>query len=70
MDNSNYPHCCKYCVHGVNVPLSREVLCKHMGVIPSKSICKKYSFDPFKLKVKRIRQLDTSKFSKDDFEII
>lgn len=69
MEYSDFEHSCKYCKNGTHIKVSREVFCKDMGVVSQSHICKKYEFDPFKLKVKRMRTLDTTKFSKDDFSI-
>lgn len=69
LDTQNVMHCCRYCKYGVYVPVKRETLCEYSGITSSKSICKKYVFDPFKLKVRRARNMDFSKYSPEDFNI-
>lgn len=65
----NAPHCCRYCKNGAYVNIKREVVCRFCGIVPKSHICKKYVFDPFKYKVRRIRTLDISKYKKEDFSI-
>lgn len=62
-------YCCRYCKYGVYIPAKNQVLCKSAGIKPAKDMCKKYTFDPFKFKVKRARNLDFSKFKPEDFNI-
>ena len=69
MQDYKTEHCCKYCKNGAYSPLSREVVCSYHGVVPRRYICKKYDFDAFKLKVRRARNLDLSKFKEEDFSI-
>ena len=69
MKSSSYPDSCKYCKFSVYIDVSRETFCRFRGITESGDICKKYSFDPFKYKVKRIRTLNSTKFKKEDFEI-
>jgi hypothetical protein len=69
MDYSEFQHSCRFCKNGTYIKISREVFCKHSGVVRQKHICKKYEFDPFKVKIKRKRVMDVSKFSAEDFSI-
>ncbi len=66
---NNYPHCCRYCKNGTFVPLKREVVCKYEGIVKGGYICKRYVFDPFKYKVRRIRVFDSGKYAQEDFSI-
>lgn len=66
MDNV---HCCRLCKYGAYVPVKRSVICRYNGVVKKDGICKKYVFDPFKLKVKRERIMDFSKYEEMDFSI-
>lgn len=66
---NKYPHCCRYCKNGTYIPLKREALCKYSGVMQSSGICGRYVFDPFKFKVRRLRNIDVSKYSREDFSI-
>ena len=65
----SYPHCCKYCKNSVYSSVKRECFCKFKNIVASGYVCKKYEFDPFKYKVKRIRSIKIGKFTPEDFEI-
>ena len=69
MQDYKTEHCCKYCSHGAYSPISREVICSYHGIVSKRHICRKYKFDPFKLKVRRARVMDFSKFNAEDFSI-
>ena len=70
MENSHlYPHSCKFCRYCVYIDVSRQAFCRFRGVVDAGGMCKKYAFDPFKYKVKRVRTLTLNKFKKEDFDI-
>ena len=68
-DEHNLSYCCRYCKYGLFIPLKRETLCEYAGVVDAGYVCKKYVFDPFKLKVRRARNMDFSRYRAEDFEI-
>lgn len=69
MDLSNYPDSCKYCKFSVYSKSLRKTFCRYRGIAEISDICKRYSFDPFKYKVRRIRALKIDKFTQSDFDI-
>lgn len=59
--------CCRYCK---NVTVSGdEYTCKYKGTVSASFVCKKYIFNPFASRVKRVRSLDTSMFDPLDFKL-
>lgn len=64
-----YPHSCKYCRFSVNISVKRECFCKYKGAVAANDICGKYEFDPFKYKVRRLRNMDVSRYKSEDFSI-
>ena len=67
--NLSYPHCCKYCKYSISPAVSRESFCRFKNIVPGNFVCKKYDFDPFKYKVRRIRTLKADRFNPEDFKI-
>lgn len=41
-----YGKSCKYCVRGVPVPLTKDILCRQKGIVSSGYICPKYKPSP------------------------
>ena len=60
---------CYFCEHGKRIPNTSDVICSKKGIVSEEYVCKKYSYDIFKREVKRKANLNTSKFSKEDFEL-
>lgn len=61
--------CCRYCSLGTYIPVMKKTMCKNQGIVARDFICPKFSFDPFRIKVNRERNLDFSKYDKEDFSI-
>lgn len=61
--------CCRYCEKGVYVSADRKTVCSLNGIVPQDHICPKFIFDPFKIKIKRQRNMDFSKYEKEDYSI-
>jgi len=61
--------CCRYCEKGVQVPVDRKTMCVLNGIVAQDFVCQKFSFDPFKIQVKRRRGMDFSKYEKEDYSI-
>ncbi len=61
--------CCRYCEKGVNIPVDRKTMCKVRGIVEQDFVCPKFSFDPFKMQVKRQRGMDFSVYEKEDYSI-
>ena len=59
--------CCRYCKFVKTE--GEEYSCKYKGVVKPSSVCKKYVFNPFAPRVKRVRALDTTMFDPLDFKI-
>lgn len=60
---------CYFCEHGKRIPNTSDVICSKKGIVSEEYVCKKYSYDIFKREVKRKANLNTSKFSREDFEL-
>jgi hypothetical protein len=69
MFQSEYPDGCKNCFYSMIIPVRRECLCRKYGIVPQNHVCKKYRFDPFKIRVRRIRTFPTGRFTAADFSI-
>ncbi len=61
--------CCRYCEKGVNVPVERRTMCRIKGVVSQDFVCSKFAFDPFKIQVKRLHNVDFSKYEHEDYSI-
>lgn len=60
--------CCRYCKHLVTK--GEENSCKYVkGEFKLSGICKKYVFNPFAPRIRRVRNLDTTMFDPLDFKI-
>ena len=69
MITQNHTDSCKYCKYSVTINATRQTFCKYYGIKKLDDFCKKYTFDPFKYKIKRVRSLNSLKFKKEDFDI-
>ncbi len=65
----NEYRCCRYCEHGIYMPVVKKVMCKLHGVADRDHICARFSFDPFKMQIKRLHNFDFSKYEKEDYSI-
>ncbi len=61
--------CCRYCEEGAYVPVERQVMCRKEGLVPRDHICPHFRFNPFKMRSKRKRGMDFSKFEAEDYSI-
>jgi len=61
--------CCRYCEKGIYVPVMKKTMCKTRGIVERDSVCPKFSFDPFKMQIKRQRNVDFSKYKEEDYSI-
>ncbi len=60
---------CRYCRHGVSVPVDKKSMCMEKGIVSWDAVCPKFSLDPFKIKVQRHPGFDFSRFKAEDFSI-
>ncbi len=65
----NEYNCCRYCSHGVYIAIERRIMCNTEGIVPREHVCPRFLLDPFKIKVKRLRNIDFSKYENEDFSI-
>lgn len=61
--------CCRYCEKGIYMPVVKKTMCRERGVVDRGHICSGFIFDPFKMQVKRLRNVDFSKYEKEDYSI-
>ena len=59
--------CCRYCKH--SKPDGEEYTCRYKGNVKASFVCRRYVFNPFAPRVKRVRNLDTTMFDPLDFKI-
>ncbi len=61
--------CCRYCKKGAYIPIERKTICSINGIVARDFTCPKFEFDPFRLQVRRARNMDFSKYEKEDYSI-
>ena len=69
MRSNSFTDLCKYCKYSVNIDVARQTFCKYYGIKKQGDVCKRYSFDPFKYRVRRKRNNTALKYKQEDFEI-
>lgn len=60
---------CLFCTKGKPLPGTEDVLCTLRGIVSQDYCCKKYEYNILTRKPRRKRELNTDKFSPEDFEI-
>ncbi len=60
---------CRFCTRGKPIPGTEDAICTLYGVVSADYCCKKYEYDLLKREPRRKRELDTGKFSPEDFMI-
>lgn len=61
--------CCKYCSKGVFVPVDGRTICKKYGLVSKDHVCAQFVLDPFKMHVRRARNIDFSKYEAENYSI-
>ena len=64
----NIPPACSYCFFGKAMSDS-EVACKKRGIMSPEGFCRRFKYDPLKREPIRIRYINNSEYSKEDFEL-
>lgn len=59
--------CCLYCTYFKNQ--DGRGICRYKGEVLKSGYCKKYKFNPFAPRIKRVREVDTTMFDPLDFKI-
>ena len=60
---------CLFCKHGKEIPLTDDMTCSKKGIVHKESKCGKYEYDLLKRRPRRRLEMDTSKYSAEDFII-
>ncbi|MEE0868111.1 MAG: hypothetical protein UIL37_07430 [Clostridia bacterium] len=60
--------CCRYCKNAADQGNDIYV-CKYKGTVKPGGICRKYVFNPFAHRIRRVRSIDTTMFDPLDFKI-
>lgn len=63
--NKKLEHHCEYCVHGVVLDYSKEILCKKKGITDATDSCRKYKYDPLKREPKKLKI--SNNYNPEDF---
>ncbi len=51
------------------MPVTGKTICRRKGVVQQEYSCKKFDFDPFRMCVNRIHNVDFTRFEKEDYSI-
>ena len=60
--------CCLYCARGAMMS-DTEVICRKRGVVSAAGSCSAFKYDPLKREPPHPSNLDTGKFSAEDFKL-
>lgn len=60
---------CRFCTKAKPIAGTEDVICSVYGVVSADYCCKKYEYNLLTRTPRRRRELDTSKFTADDFRI-
>jgi len=61
-------HSCSYCKHGARLE-DNLILCSKNGMRTTVESCRKFSYDPLKRIPHKVKALDFSKYSEEDFSL-
>lgn len=65
--NKKLQHRCEYCVHGIGILNSNEIICKKKGVTDRQDCCRRYKYDPLKRTPENAKI--SSNYSAEDFSL-
>lgn len=60
---------CLFCIRAKKIPYAEEMLCSKFGAVPKEHSCKKFKYNLMAREVRRKKDIDTSKFSAEDFSL-
>lgn len=60
---------CLFCRHAQKLPYSEDLLCKKHGAVSPEHSCKKFSYNLIARKARRKKEIDTSKYTAEDFSL-
>lgn len=60
---------CRFCTRAKPIPYFGDMLCEKYGVVSEDHVCKKFRYNLLAREVRRKKEVDTTKFSAEDFSL-
>ena len=60
---------CLFCTRAKKIPYSEDLLCSKYGAVSKKHSCRKFRYNLIARQVRRKKEVDTSKYTAEDFSL-